>query len=84
MRILTKDREAKLRLRWKEWAHDHPGATTVDGLAWFEARFRYAASSKFLTGKAPARNGGKPWHIDFDWIVANEQNVVKLFEEKYA
>lgn len=40
--------------------------------------------SRFLSGKAAPRNPGeKPFRADFDWIIKNDENYVKILEGKY-
>lgn len=38
-----------------------------------------AAESDFLKGK-----NGRNWKLDFDWLIANDTNIVKVLEGKYS
>lgn len=64
---LTKERKAKLRLRLNE-------APLSD---WMVAISKIGAS-EFLIGK---NNSG--WKADFDWLIGNETNRLKIIEGKY-
>lgn len=64
---LSKAREAKCRLRLKE----------RDADAWAEV-FRSISNSAFLRGE-----NERGWHADFDWIIANDTNALKVLEGKY-
>ncbi len=66
--LLTDKRKQKLRLRWAE---------KPDPAYWCEVVRRIAKSS-FCTGK-----NDKGWAADFDWLITNDTNHVKVMEGKY-
>lgn len=46
--------------------------------------FRQLKTSRFLRGQAGGNgNGHAPWRADFDWLVSNDVNCVKVSEGKY-
>jgi hypothetical protein len=65
---LTKERKAKLRVRLK----DAP-------LSEWKEVISKIGDSEFLCGK---NNSG--WKADFDWLIANETNRLKIIEGKYS
>ena len=40
--------------------------------------------SKFLCGLGNGRNGHENWRANFDWLIENETNVLKVYEGRYA
>lgn len=72
VKVWNETRRAHLRQRWREFP-------TMD--EWKEL-FRRIGKSKFLTGQAQGRNGGKPFVASLDWIVM-PQNFAKILEGKY-
>lgn len=65
---VTNSREVKLRARIRE----HP---TFD---WWDSLFSRLGRSTFLFGK-----NDRGWIMDFDWLVDNDRNVIKVLEGKY-
>lgn len=65
---LTDKRRAKLRLRWLE----------VPNMEYWRLVIRRVAASKFCQGKSD-----RGWIADFDWLIANDTNHVKVMEGKY-
>ena len=70
--VLTADRKAMLRQRWKE------EPKLEDWRTYFESVKR----SKFLTGKAQPANGKPPFLADLEWLI-KPANVAKVIEGKY-
>lgn len=71
---ITPTRRMKAKLRLKE----HP-----DEIFWRQV-FSNINGSKFLRGMcAPRKPGERPFKADFDWLVDNDTNVVKVYEGKY-
>lgn len=73
--ILTPDRKSKLQARWRE-------SDVHRDLAFWADYFFQVKTSNFLTGKAPGRNGAKPFRATFDWLIA-PSNFVKVVEGNY-
>ncbi len=70
---LTEERRSKILLRLKE----NPS------MAYWVAVVTALAASDFATGRVPGSNG-KYWaSCDFDWLIRNETNHVKVSEGKY-
>lgn len=67
-KTLSKARREKANLRWKE-NPDRCYWTTV---------FQKAGTSSFLTGKTE-----RGWKANFDWLIKNEENSLKVFEGAY-
>jgi hypothetical protein len=44
----------------------------------FEVAIEKIGSSNFLLG-----NNDKGWKVDFDWMIANDTNMIKIIEGKY-
>lgn len=65
-------RRKLLRQRWRE----NPSLESWEGY------FRHVAESRFLTGKAPPRNGSPPFVADLEWLI-RPQNFAKVVEGKY-
>lgn len=55
----------------------------LDTMTNWENFFDYVSQSDFLMGRAPGRNGGKPWQADLEWIT-KPANYVKILEGKYS
>lgn len=76
-----------MRARWKDEAkpnrEKHKGYKTLeDGLAYWARFFSYVSTSKFLTGRAPGRDGKPPFIAKLAWLV-NAENFAKVIEGDY-
>ena len=71
-----------LRARWRETAAARRWATKDDGLAYFRKLFAYCGESDFLMGKAPTRQGQRPFSFELAWLVC-PGNWAKVHEAKY-
>lgn len=83
----TPGRQQAMRARWKDEAapnrEKHRGYTTLeDGLAYWRRFFGWVAESKFLTGRAPGRDGKPPFMASLPWLVKAE-NFAKVIEGQY-
>lgn len=83
----TPARQQAMRARWRDEAkpnrEKHRGYRTVeDGLAYWRRFFGYAGESKFLTGRAPGRDGKPPFVATLAWLVKAE-NFAKVIESTY-
>lgn len=65
---MTKNRKDKMVSRLKEIGYEE-----------FIRAIDIASKSKFLTGK-----NDKKWKMDFDWLVKNDNNIMKVLEGKYS
>lgn len=65
---LTDSRRKKLLLRIEEQGEEN-----------IKKAIDIAANSAFLTGK-----NDRNWKMDFDWLIANDTNIVKILEGKYS
>lgn len=65
---LAESRHRKAAVRIKE----HPG------MEFWESVFKNISASEFLTGQRT------PWKCTFDWLIANDANVLKVYEGSYA
>jgi hypothetical protein len=65
---LSESRKVKIRKRINE----------IETLEKFTELFNKVITSDFLTGK-----NEKKWRADFDWLMANDNNWVKVMEGKY-
>lgn len=65
---VTDKRKASLRCRWEQ----------LKELKKFEEAFRKLEASDFCKG-----NNDRKWKASFDWIIANQTNIVKVLEGKY-
>jgi len=72
MRGLTPERIARCRERIRN------AADAAQFVAEFREAVRRAAATPFLCGEGP---GG--WRANFDWIVANDTNYLKVLEGRY-
>lgn len=75
IRDWTPTRAKALQTRWKE----DPKRQSI---AYWRRFFEYIAESEFLTGRARARDGAKPFTASLDWIVKAE-NFAKIREGRY-
>lgn len=73
--ILNNERKAKIKARW----HDSPVHQCLD---FWRDYFGMVAASDFLMGRAPGKNGGKPFRASFDWLIC-PSNFVKVVEGNY-
>ncbi len=62
-------RERNLRARWKQLDFN---------IATFEEAFKKLEGSDFCKGK-----NDRNWKADFDWLIKNDNNIVKVLEGKY-
>ncbi len=65
---MTKNRKEKMVSRLEEIGYEE-----------FIKAIDIASKSKFLTGK-----NDKKWKMDFDWLVKNDNNIMKVLEGKYS
>lgn len=75
-------RATHLRARWRETASEKGWTDVQQGLAYLRKLFGYVAQSPFLMGRAPPRNGGRPFEIELAWLV-NPTNWAKVLEGKF-
>jgi hypothetical protein len=66
---LTDSRRLKIKTRWLE----------IETLEKFNEIFELAGKSKFLNGE-----NDKNWKADFDWIIENDKNWLKILEGRYS
>jgi hypothetical protein len=83
----TPKRRQAMRSRWRDEAkpnrEKHRGYRTLEeGLAYWRRFFAYCAESKFLTGRAPGRDGKPPFVASLAWLT-KEENFVKAIEGTY-
>lgn len=71
-RELTDERRRKIRARLKKRT-----------LAEFQVVFDRLQASAFCRGEVPGRNGESPWVANFDWVIRNDTNAVKVLEGRY-
>lgn len=72
---ITKDRQTKLRARLEE-----AGAkTSQEAMEWVRDILRLILGTPFLLGE-----NKRGWKADFDWLIANATNWVKVREGKYG
>ena len=69
VRAMSEKRKRHLRARWRQFACD---------LTAFEEVFRKVEASEFCKGK-----NDRGWRADFDWLIKNDHNMVKVLEGKY-
>ena len=73
VRELSPTRKQKAGLRIRE----HPK------VAFWEDVFASIKGSPFLLGRGQ-RNGKEPWRMDFDWLIDNDTNCIKVAEGRYG
>lgn len=83
----TTARQASMRARWRDEARPnrekHRGYSTEEaGLGYWRRFFAYCAESKFLTGRAPGRDGKPPFLATLPWLLKAE-NFAKVIEGTY-
>lgn len=71
VRKLTKTRKTHIAARWKE----------MPDIEAFRRLFEMVIKSDFLTNRL--FNNRNDWKADFDWLMQNDQNYIKVFEGKY-
>lgn len=69
VQVMSEIRKKHLRARWKQFNYN---------LAVFEEVFRRVAASDFCKGR-----NKRGWRADFDWLIKNDHNMVKVLEGKY-
>lgn len=70
VRSLTEERREKIRTRWKQLKFN------IDN---FKEVFEIVENSSFCKGC-----NDRKWKADFDWIMKNETNIIKILEGKYG
>ena len=70
IRSLSDSRKEKIRTRWKQLDFN------IDN---FKKVFEIVEGSSFCTG-----NNNRGWKADFDWIMKNDDNIIKILEGKYG
>lgn len=78
--VVNASRKAALSARWREVITAEK-FTPEQGVEWFSWFFGYVAKSRFLTGRAPGRDG-RAWKADFDWLM-KPANFAKTVEGNY-
>lgn len=71
---MTESRKSKIKIRANEF--EKSGS---DYLAAFENIFTLIMQTDFLLG-----NNNRSWKVNFDWIIENDQNYVKVLEGRYS
>lgn len=71
-----------LRARWRETAVSKRWPDRDTGLAYMRKLFRYVGQSEFLTGRAKAQQGRRPFRIELEWLV-EPTNWARVIEGKY-
>lgn len=69
VRSISSSRKRHLKARWKQFECN---------LDTFEECFKKVQASVFCTGK-----NERGWKADFDWLIKNDNNMVKVLEGKY-
>ncbi|MGM0409271.1 MAG: hypothetical protein ACQEQF_00810 [Bacillota bacterium] len=70
VRKLSKKRKNKIKVRWNN---------ELDSLEKWEELFNAVEEQDFLLGAGNGRN----WTATFDWLIANDNNYVKVLERQY-
>jgi hypothetical protein len=80
MLAMTPERLVRCRERLKNASRDstHTGRGAAEFLRDFREAVRRAAATPFLCGAGPAG-----WRANFDWLVANDTNYLKILEGRY-
>lgn len=71
-----------LRVRWRETATLKRWEDKAAGLLYLRKLFAHIGRSAFLTGRARAKPGERPFVIELEWLV-NPTNWAKVHEGKY-
>jgi len=69
IRSLSSNRKSHIKARWKQFDYD---------INTFKEAFELAEKSEFLKGK-----NDRGWKADFDWLIKNDNNMLKVLEGKY-
>ena len=69
IRSISSSRKRHLKARWKQFEYN---------LGTFEECFKKVQASDFCKGK-----NERGWKADFDWLIKNDNNMVKVLEGKY-
>lgn len=69
VRSLSDERKKHIKARWKQFNYK---------IETFEEVFRKVEASDFCKGK-----NDRGWKADFDWLIKNDSNMVKVLEGKY-
>ena len=69
VRSISSTRKNHLQARWKQFNYS---------IETFEKAFKKVQASNFCTG-----NNSREWKADFDWLIKNDNNMVKVLEGKY-
>lgn len=69
IRSISSTRKNHLKARWKQFKYE---------LDTFREAFEKVEASKFCTG-----TNDRGWKADFDWLIKNDNNMVKVLEGKY-
>lgn len=70
---LSRSRAAKIHSRFEEEPE----------LTYWESVIKRLAASDFATGNVKSQNYPSGWKADFDWLIKNDSNHVKVAEGKY-
>lgn len=82
--VRNKTREGFIRSRWRDFYVEGDFQTSEEGLLVFRRYFaEMVKPSKFLTGRADARNGRDPFVADLEWLM-RPSNFAKVVEGKYS
>ena len=66
---MSEKRKKHLRARWRQLDYN---------LATLEEAFRKVEASNFCKGE-----NDRGWRADFDWLIKNDHNIIKVLEGKY-
>lgn len=69
VRSISSTRKKHLKARWKQFDYD---------LEAFKEAFEKVQASDFCKGQ-----NKRGWKVDFDWLIKNDNNIVKVLEGKY-
>ena len=81
VQIVTTDRQAQMRARWKFFVDNSVYTTEADILKLFRTYFELVRSQNFLLGRDS--NSDRPWRANFDWLL-KEKNFTKVWEKTYV
>lgn len=82
--VRNKTRDGFIRSRWRDFYVEGDFKTQEEGIGVFRWYFAEKVKpSKFLTGRADARNGRDPFVADLEWLM-RPTNFAKVIEGKYA
>ena len=81
-RVLTDARKKFIQTRWREMCQRTANKTAAETLGMFDLYFDKVAQSPFLLGNGQARNGGRPWQADLEWLM-RPSNFAKVIEGRY-